>query len=67
MILKTKDELFIEDDYTHEFIVPHKHRSDFVFDDWSGMTQEELQKVINKALERNCGLIEIYLQSKKNG
>ena len=66
MILKTKDGFFIEGDNSHEFIVSHKHRSNFVLDDWCQMTQEELQQVVQEALERNCGLIEIYLQSKKN-
>ena len=67
MILLTGNgDFLIEGDDTHEFIVPHKHRSNFVLDDWSGMTQKELQKFINDALERNCGLIEIYVQSKKN-
>ena len=67
MSFVTKDGFWVEGDDTHEFIVPHKHRSDLsILDDWSGMSKEELQKVIKEALERSCGSIEIYLQGKKN-
>ena len=51
MILKTKDGYWIEGDDSHEFVVPHGHRPNFVLDDWCGMTQEELQEIINKFIE----------------
>ena len=53
MSFVTKDGFFIEGDDSHEFVVPHKHRSNFVLDDWCGMTQEELQKIITKALKKS--------------
>jgi hypothetical protein len=53
MILKTKDGYWIEGDDSHEFIVPHKHRSNFVLDDWCGISNEELQNIISEALEKS--------------
>lgn len=53
MSFVTKDGFFIEGDDVHEFVVPHGHRPKIVLDDWCGMTQEKLQKVIAEALEKS--------------
>ena len=53
MSFVTKDGFWIESEDDHELIVPHAHRSKLnVIDDWSGMTQEELQNAVEEALER---------------
>ena len=59
-----KDGFFIEGDDSHEFIVPNGHRPKIVLDDWSGMTQEELKKVISEALEKS-GSKEIIINSTR--
>lgn len=64
MSFVTKDGFFIEGDDAHEFVVPHGHRPKFVLDDWSGMTQEELQKVVAEALEKS-DLKEIIINSTR--
>ena len=52
MSFVTKDGFWIEGDDSHEFIVPHKHRPNFVLDDWCRMTQEEIQEIINEVLNK---------------
>lgn len=53
MSFVTKDGFWIELDDEHEFIVPLRgQRSKLnIFDDCSNLTQKELQKIIEDALE----------------
>ena len=51
MSFVTKDGFWIEGDDSSEFIVPHKDCSNFVLYDWCGMTQEEIQEIMNKVIE----------------
>ena len=54
MILKRENgDTCIEGDNSHEFIVPHGHRPNFVLDDWCGISNEELQNIISEALEKS--------------
>lgn len=47
MSFVTKDGFWIEGEDDHELIVPHAHRSKLnIIDGWSGMTQEEWQKIV---------------------
>lgn len=64
MSFVTSDGVFIEGEDDHELIVPHAHRSKLnVIDDWSGMTQEELQKIVNEVLEFKLSKINLTTQN----
>jgi len=53
MILKKENgDTWIEGDDSHEFIVPHGHRLNLnILDDWSRMSQGEIQEIIDKVIE----------------
>lgn len=54
MSFVTKDGLWIDGENEHELIMPHAHRSNLnILDDWSGITKEELQKMIEDYLNKN--------------
>lgn len=66
MSFVTKDGFWIECENEHEFIVPLRgKRSELnIIDDWSGMTSEELSKIVNEALEKHCLTIKKTLEGR---